>query len=362
MKKVSIITNIPAPYRVDFFKYMKNHIKDYDISIIYTGLTAGNRKWKVDIEDVENDIVLKSKCIEIKKRYNSRYIYIPLNITKTLKKVNSDIIIASEYNPTAVIACLWCKKNNKKFISWTDGTKTSEKKLNFIQKITRKYIISHADAFIASSSKSKELQIKYGADESKCYISYLTVNIDKYMLERNYQSQNRLLCVASLIRRKGIDLLLNALAKVKCNFELNIAGDGLEKKALQQQARKYGLQDKVHFLGYIENMKEVYKSNDIFILPTREDCYALVILEAMCAGMPVIVSKYADGHHDMVVDGFNGKIIDPYDENDFSKQIDNLLSSTDLQKKYGLNNKKILNKFKFEETIKGFYDAIKSVQ
>lgn len=75
----------------------------------------------------------------------------------------------------------------------------------------------------------------------------------------------------------------------------------------------------MEFLGYQEGepLQKLYRTADAFVLPTREDCFGLVLLEAMCASLPIISSKYADGARDLVSDGENGYIIDPEDVDGF---------------------------------------------
>ena len=111
--------------------------------------------------------------------------------------------------------------------------------------------------------------------------------------------------MGSLIQRKGLDLLFPALAQTREDICLMIVGEGQEKEALMEQAKKLGITSRIRFLGYVEGepLRELYHNADVFILPTREDCFGLVILEAMCASLPVIPSKYADGAFDLVQEG-----------------------------------------------------------
>lgn len=80
----------------------------------------------------------------------------------------------------------------------------------------------------------------------------------------------------------------------------------------------------MEFLGYQEGepLQKLYRTADAFVLPTREDCFGLVLLEAMCASLPIISSKYADGARDLVSDGENGYIIDPEDVDGFAEAIE----------------------------------------
>ena len=360
MKHVVIITNIPAPYRVDFFDYLKKNYKDYKFTIIYSSKNEDNRQWKIEAEKMDNSVFLESKTIKIRKRFDNSYLHIPWGVSKVLKELKPDVVVGSEYNPTVLQALCYCRQKKVPFISWTDGTLFSERNRNVIQKWSRRYVVSKASAYIASSTKSKEAQIFYGADEKKCYISFLAVDVDKYIQTPQSHDRGKILCVGSLIERKGVDLLFYALANVESNYELFLAGDGNEKETLVRLAREQKIENKVHFLGQLsrEELLKHYADSDLFVLPTREDCFALVILEAMCSNLPVVCSKYADGAFDLIEDGKNGFIVDPYDVDKFAEKIDKILKDQKLRKSMGNCSKEVLEKFRFANTAKGYMAAI----
>lgn len=369
-KKAVFITNIPSPYRVDFFSYMQKNFPEYEFHIIFSGAGMENRKWNVEMEEIEHYHFLKSKTIIIRKRFDDRYVFIPVGVEKTLKEIAPDVVFAMEYNPTILRAVHWCRKKKIPFISWTDGTLNSEKNIGKVQRLSRNYIIKRAAAFIASSTASREAQIAYGADERKCFISYLTVDIQKYLYERKPDSMHhaenktglQLLYVGSLIQRKGLDLLLPAIAKTPQDVRLWIVGEGQEKDLLQKQCTELGISDRVEFLGYQEGgpLQKLYRTADAFVLPTREDCFGLVLLEAMCASLPIISSKYADGARDLVCDGQNGYIIDPEDTDGFAEAI-RKVAAGDQAFVMGKHSYEKAHEFSFEQVSKGCIRALSYV-
>lgn len=360
MKRVAIITNIPAPYRVDFFDYLQKNYNEYDFTIIYSSKNEDNRKWDIEQEKMNQSVFLESKTIKLKKRFDNYYLHVPVGVAKTLKKIKPDVVVGSEYNPTIIQALYYCKRKKIPFVSWTDGTLYSERNRNFIQKFLRRFIVARAEAYIGSSTKSKEAQIYYGADERKCHISYLAVDVEKYIQKPQGQGKGKILCVGSLIERKGVDLLLNALAKVQAEFEVYFAGDGEEKEALEELAKKLEIDTKVHFLGQLNRdaLLKHYADSDLFVLPTREDCFALVILEAMCSELPIVCSKYADGAYDLIRDGENGFIVDPYNIDEFANRIESVLIDKTLCNMMKNKSKEIVEKFRFKNIAKGYIAAI----
>lgn len=362
MIKAVFITNVPSPYRVDFFSYLQKNFPEYEFHVIFSAAEMECRKWSVELDKLENYTFLKSKTLIIRKRFDDRYVYIPTGVEKTLEEIEPDIVFAMEYNPTILRAVHWCQKKKIPFISWTDGTLNSEKNIGKVQRMSRSYIVKRAAAFVASSTASKEAQVAYGADEAKCFISYLTVDIDKYLVKKDSYNAKQLIYVGSLIQRKGLDLLLPALAETSDDIKLIIVGEGQEEEMLKAQIAELGLGERVSFLGYVEGeaLRELYQSSDVFILPTREDCFGLVILEAMCASLPVISSKYADGAFDLLVEGENGYIVDPENTKEFAATIERIFTENRLEE-MGSASYERAQQFSFEEVAKGCIAALRYV-
>lgn len=359
--KVTIITNVPSPYRVDFFYYLQTHYEEYDFSIIYYCNDSMARQWKADEERILNSYHVPSKTICIKKRFDNHYISFPVGVGKLLGKLKPQVVVAMEYSPAILQAMHWCRKNHIPYVSWTDGTINSEKNIGKLQKLSRRYIFKRADAFIGSSHASRENQLRYGADEKRCHISLLTVDLDKYFIEGIKTYNNKLLYVGSLIERKGVDLLLEALAVCdNKEIKLVIVGDGQERDNLIKQAQRLGIRDRVEFKGFLsgEELRNCYKSAGAFILPTREDCFGLVLIEAMCAGLPIVASRFSDGAAETVTQGVNGYIVDPYDKQELSEAIMKVFESEDTQRAMGEASLKGTDKFTFANVSRGYIEAV----
>ncbi len=364
-KKVLIVTNIPAPYRVDLYYYMNNNVEDYDFYVLYTNENEDNRQWGIDEYKMINSRVLKSKIIKVKGRFDTRYIHIPGRISKELKNIMPDVVIAFEYNIAALKSLLWCKTHKKKFIHLTDGTLNSERKLNIIQKMSRKLIVKYSNAYIASSTKAKEKLIYWKAKEEKIFISLLTVDINQYINNDRKNVENNILYVGSMVERKGLDLLINALPYIKTQYKLRIVGNGTEEQQmeLKKLIKSLDVTDKVEICGFKtgKQLQEEYSSASVFVLPTREDCFGLVLIEALCSYVPIVASKYADGAYDVIENNVNGRIIDPYNSQEFGEVLEEVLSNKKIQDAYSEASKQKISKFLFENTLHGYINCIKYV-
>jgi glycosyltransferase involved in cell wall biosynthesis len=99
-----------------------------------------------------------------------------------------------------------------------------------------------------------------------------------------------LLFVANDYTRKGLDALLLALAQLPPDVQLAVAGNSAPIPRYRQKAEQLGLQGRVHFLGSLDDLSPAYRAADCLAHPTLEDSFAMVVLEAMAHGLPVVVS------------------------------------------------------------------------
>ena len=122
----------------------------------------------------------------------------------------------------------------------------------------------------------------------------------------------RLLYVGRLTYQKGLDVFIQALRRLdsKIQFEVELVGDGNARRPLERMAREFGLVDRLHFAGWLDRTEvpQRYQLADIFVLPSRDEGMANVILEAMASGLPVIATDVA-GSRELVRHGKTGLLI-----------------------------------------------------
>ncbi len=124
----------------------------------------------------------------------------------------------------------------------------------------------------------------------------------------------RVLCAGRLTERKGQHHLLEALARLQREghegLRLILAGTGDMEGQLKDLATRLGIADHVTFLGYVERerMPAIYADADLFVLPSMSEGMSMALLEAMAAGLPVIVTE-TGGAEELVADGVNGRIV-----------------------------------------------------
>ena len=133
------------------------------------------------------------------------------------------------------------------------------------------------------------------------------------------------------------------------------------EEELKHQAKTSGIKNIIFrdFLSY-EKLLPYYLASDVFILPTREDVWGLVVNEAMSCGLPVICSKFAGCCSDLVVDGITGYRVDPFDTERFYELIIRISKNKLQRSQMSENARKQIENYTCEKSAGGFLKAIEA--
>ena len=173
-------------------------------------------------------------------------------------------------------------------------------------------------------------------------VSICPNGVEVPLLHRYGGSVPRILFFSNIIRSKGVSILLDAcriLAGQGLSFRCELAGQmtpDYPSDALREEIREKGLVGVVEYTGekYDAAKWEAYSQADVFALPTYNDCFPLVLLEALGAGLPV-VSTTEGGIPDIIKDGETGFLCPPRDAANVADRIGRLLRDSDLRERMG---------------------------
>jgi glycosyltransferase involved in cell wall biosynthesis len=163
---------------------------------------------------------------------------------------------------------------------------------------------NHVDAFLPVTDDMAKIYSWQHLDWRKMRV--IPAPIDYQYLRRSTETRaseplcNRrynILYVGRLSPEKGVDILINAVARLDFPASLHIAGDGPQRKELELLAKNLKISDRVTFHGWVphEKVPDFYLSSQLFVHPARwPEVFCLTVLEAMTLGTPVIVADYGD--------------------------------------------------------------------
>lgn len=369
--KVLFFTNLPVPYRMKFFNELGKYC-DLTVMVENEKRVNSNSNWLKDYK-IDNYTYYALPIKSFFKRININYGY-----KKIIKKEKYDVIIVgSYYSISAMIFIEFLRKNKIKYILNADGGFV--KNDNIFKYALKKHFISKANAYLSTGNKTNEYLIYYGAKKEKIYRYPFTSVNEKDMLKQVIGEEEKekirnllgirekkvLLSVGSFIYRKGYDILLNACKDIDKEIGIYIVGwkptdDCVEEyKKLKKDLNLYN----VHFIDFLtkDQLSLYYKCADVFVLPTREDVWGLVINEAMAYGLPVITTNRCIAGVELIKNGENGFLIEINDVEELRKKINFLFSKDYKKKQMSLNALKTIREYSIENMAKVHYKIIKEV-
>ncbi|MCX8086129.1 MAG: glycosyltransferase [Rhodocyclaceae bacterium] len=162
--------------------------------------------------------------------------------------------------------------------------------------------------------------------------------------------------VGSLIARKSNDQLLRAAAKLReraPDFHLLLVGDGPQRMALQELAKKLGLADRITFAGFQTAPLPWLAAMDVMVLASAKEGLPRVILEAMLMGKPVVASDIV-GSRELVKHGETGFLYPYGDEAALADCLERLLNDAGLRSRFGeAGRQRVLRDFSIESYVAG---------
>jgi glycosyltransferase involved in cell wall biosynthesis len=367
-QKIVIINNQIMPYRIALFNaiHRRNNV---DLVVLYSSAKAPDRDWLVENfglgfpHRVLWNLVLRFN----KNEYGDlRLIWLNPTLFFHLIWLNPDVVIGYEYSVPAMIASLYARFFGKHYVTWTEMTGHTSRNLGRGQELTRKVILKHADAAMGTSEAACEYLQARNLPASKIFLGGQPVDIAwfKDQSRRRRSSKARPLTIiysGYLNSRKGVKYLLEAflmVTKTVPDVMLKLAGSGPQLETLKQFVVDNHLESRVEFLGFVEpvDMPAVYAAGDIYVLPSLEDTFGVVAVEAIASDLALVCSKYA-GFSSHMTHGENGFIVDPQNT---VKLCDMILQLRDeaLRARFNKNAQDMIQTFSPDNVARQFEDVI----
>ena len=252
-----------------------------------------------------------------------------------------------------------------------DPSKKLSPHRNLFFKSVVKFILNKATKIIAQSSNTRDNAFKYYNPKQEIGIIPLAfhppkeqgVNLTPSKKIDSTKDDFKLITIGRLVKRKSIDTIIKALAKIdNKKIKLEIMGDGPEKSSLLDLVNKLQLQKKVSFLGFVsEEKKYQYLSQaDLFVLTSLHEGFGIVYMEAMFFGLPIVCSNYG-GQVDFLKNEENALLIDVEDVIGCQKAIERFYNDKNLYQKCMKQNIKKIKDFYAKTVAEKYLDLFVSL-
>jgi glycosyltransferase involved in cell wall biosynthesis len=299
-------------------------------------------------------------------------IYDVYRLMREIKRINPDIIHFQSTHPLYCLGAILAQRNYATVIT-VHGIMAVEMKfhnersflLKFFSKFSEKIALSRIKNIIVVAPEIEEIIKKI--TDSNTYIIPNGVKLDNIpkINPIKLYGENNILFIGNLVCRKGVHYLIEACSKINnsiTNFRLFIVGSGVNEDYFKCMVEKYGLKNKVEFVGFIEgNKKYSYlKAVDLMVLPSMWESLPIVVLEAMACGKPVIASNVG-GVAFLVRDGVNGFLVNPGDVDDLAKKMYLLLNDSQLQLEMSRESLRMVKNFEWSKIVDRTVNVYKEI-
>jgi glycosyltransferase involved in cell wall biosynthesis len=202
--------------------------------------------------------------------------------------------------------------------------------------------VRRVDRILATSAYSAaRISESYGVPAQRIAVVPEPIDLDRWRQALNAlpeppRAEKAILCVAHLYPRKNVAALLAAMLRLPRETVLRVVGTGPELASLRRQAQELGLGQRVEFLGHVpfDRLVEEYRRADVFCLPSRQEAFGIVFLEAMAAGLPIVAARAA-AVPEVVLDGVCGILVPTASPDELAQALNRLLSSAEERRRMG---------------------------
>ncbi len=307
MKRLAVLVNVISPYRVPLLARLAENFE----TLVLHGGAEPNRTWTVDLPPTLRTRKVFSLQIPVRKKtgiagvVDTSYLHLNFGLVWWLLRFRPNVIVSGEMGLRTLLALLYGKLTRTPVWVWWGGTLHSERNITRSRARLRQWLARHVQRWISYGASTTEYLESLGVERERI------LQIQNCVLQETFQSEDVsddgkllrshvrpvILSVGQLLQRKGLDKLIEACGRLAARgvlFSLVLVGQGPEKERLERLAKSNRLE---HF-EILPNQSQrvlntLYRAADVFVLPTLEDVWGLVVNEAMWAGTPVLCSQYA---------------------------------------------------------------------
>ena len=372
-KRILFIVNSLAGGGVE--KVLITLLKNFDYTRYYVELLLVYNEG-VYLEEVPREVkvnYLYPKSLSIREKINYNllakfgidYGYKLMMIQKRLKKYDT---IVSFVHGLSLKYHSYIIKNGKKNISWvhTDMYNNHNYIGHFFTERQEKEAYGKMDKIIFVSNDAKKQFERLYPDIftkkevilnpiEKDFIAKYRRGYKKYLNDRCFN----IVSVGRLNKDKAFDRLVRLGKQLKddgYDFFINIIGEGEERDRLEDLILEYGLDNYVSLRGFLKPPYEVMADSDLFVLVSNVEGFSLVVCEAFCLGLPVVVTR-TTGPIELIDNDKYGLLIDHNDESIY-KAVKRMIDNDSLREYYHKRSLERSEIFNVEDVINKVYTIL----
>lgn len=359
LKRVALVTNIPAPYRLPVWERVAAQA-GIELCVFFCSEREPDRLWDLRRASFRT-VFLKEQVFTVK----GRFIHANPDVWPALDAFAPDVIITTGFNPTHLLAFLYAWRKRLPHIAQTDGTYESERTLSGVHRLVRRFVFNRTRAFVGASAGSMKLYESYGIEASKRYQSHLCT--DNAAFAPNLLAPAKrydLLFCGRFVDIKNplfaLDVAQAVARRLGRRISIAFVGSGPMEAAMRRAAAAMP-EVEAAFPGFMRqaDLPRQYQQARLFLFPSSWDPWGVVANEACAAGLPVIASPAAGAAGELVRDGVNGRVL-CIEVQSWAEAAAELLSNQQLYFSYAQRSQELVQDYNYSNAAQGLVDAVKA--
>lgn len=335
--------------------------KMFPHTTVFTGLFPGYATGLQDTLNVE--VIGEFKVIEIDRDengYGDNFTYLSPKIIGSLLRLKPHVIFTSSFGVWTILALMLMPLLRWRVIIAYEGSSPGvDYRHSAARLLVRRLMVKLSAACISNSHAGGEYLIEIlRAEKERVFVQPYEIPDEHTLPGSSAAAEPELvdrlrpvfLFVGQVIPRKGLPLLLEACAALQTrgydNYTIQVVGNGSQQSELEAFCREHGLSDRIEWVGRVpfDRIGTYFHNADVFVLPTLEDTWGVVTLEAMLLGKPILCSSGA-GTAELVVSGENGYVFAPEDPDKLADLMQLFLDDPALIPAMGARSQQIMAQY-----------------
>ncbi|HKN32924.1 MAG TPA: glycosyltransferase family 4 protein [Terriglobales bacterium] len=353
-RRLAILTEIISPYRIPVFNALAKR-GDIDLHVIFLAETDPSvREWRVYKDEIQF-------CYEVLPSFRRRLlrynVLLNWNLKRALRRADPQVVLCGGYSYIASWqAGCWARRHELPLLLWIESNAHDQRRRYVLIEYVKRRFLNRCDGFVVPGRASADYLKSFRIPEEVIFTAPNAVDTQFFacksaaVRKEQVQAAHKLpgrffLYVGRLVPEKGVFDLLQAYAtlapKLRAEMGLVFVGSGITEDELKARARCID-PGCIRFPGFVhrEELADFYALADILVFPTHTDPWGLVVNEAMACGLPVISTSVAGCCTDLVIDGWNGRVVPPRDVSQLAYAMQSLACDGELRLKMGEHSKK----------------------
>jgi glycosyltransferase involved in cell wall biosynthesis len=351
---LAIVTNSITPYHINLERLIADGIPEMKLHVLITH-GASDFQWMVDVPPqitLERFGNVDEHPLENPLR---RPVWEWRKASRMIRYFSENNVRAAIINGYRFISYMrlmkYCESAGIPFFVNADSNIRSEPRLSLVQRTGKRALynwwMKRAAGVMSMGEYGDQFFLKYGADRDRLYRVPCWPNYDEFAGADEVQlsrfcnqfglirQRRRLLFSGRLVPAKRVDLLIDAFAEVAASrpdWDLLIVGDGVLREQLEQRVPAH-LRSRVTWTGFLagQDLTLAYHAADVLVLPSDHEPWALVVQEAMAAGLVVIASDVVGAARELIDDGESGRIFVSGDYNSLLAATEDLTNPASIE-------------------------------